>query len=73
MKMLSDFCAKVERVISANPQHGTRAHMKVEMIIVKTAIFRHHKIHKYSLTSFGGRTYKQFVYVLADRRSQNGN
>jgi hypothetical protein len=78
---LSDFSVKVGKIFS-NLQSGTRVHTKLVMImelrvvtsatsknlVVKSTMFHHRSIHKYTWTFPHGQTHNQIDYDWTDRR-----
>jgi hypothetical protein len=80
--LLGEFNAKVGREISSNRQLGMRVHRKLVMIngvrvvnfatsknlFVKSTMFRHRNIHKYTWTSLDEKTHNQIDHILIDRR-----
>jgi hypothetical protein len=80
--LLGDFNAKVGRENIFKPTIGNESLHKInndngvtvvnfatsKNLAVKSTMFPHHKIHKYTWTSPGGNTCNQIDHVLTDRR-----
>jgi hypothetical protein len=80
--LLGDFNAKVGRENIFKPTIGNESLHKIsndngvrvvnfatsKNLFVKTTVFPHRKIHKYTWTSPAGNTHNQIDHVLIDRR-----
>jgi endonuclease/exonuclease/phosphatase family metal-dependent hydrolase len=75
--LLGDFNAKVDTKDILKPTIGNEFYKKLVMIMdfatfknltVKSTIFLHHNIHKFTWTSSDAKTHNQIDHILIDRR-----
>jgi hypothetical protein len=80
--LLGDFNAKLGREIILKPTNGNDSLHEIindngvrvvnsatsKNLVVKSTMFRHRKIHKYTWTSPEGNTHMQIDHVLTDKR-----
>ena len=59
-----------ERIFSSQ-QLGRRVQSGSKNLVVKSTMFPHHNIHKYTWASPDGKTHNQIDHILIDRRWQS--
>jgi hypothetical protein len=84
--LLGDFNAKVSRENIFKPTNGNESSQEInndngitvinfitpKNLVVKSTMFTHRSIHKYTQTSPDGKTHNQIDHILIERRRHSG-